>query len=86
MAELKLDFNQRERARYAKQLRELAENATKAADALESNDDPEATVRFMIVSMAGSALSKDLGSALVDGLKAERDEVLDADRIEFRNL
>lgn len=78
-----LDFNDRERTRYGKMLRDLAENATKAAEAIETHDDAEATIRFMVVSMAGSSLSKELGSALVDSLKTSKeDDVLSAHSID----
>lgn len=65
--DIKLDFNDRERARHAEALRRIAESATKAADFLLQRDDMRFTVELVMLSLSGSivtAIGKEVAGAL----------------------
>lgn len=50
---LKTDMNDRERERFAKTLREMADMATKGAAALEARNDTEFVMNLVILSLIG---------------------------------
>lgn len=79
----KTNMNDRERSRYAKQLRELADYANKAAVALESADDNEFILNFLLLSMLGSSAITEIHEVLKSSIKDLKDEVKTSDFPEF---
>ncbi len=57
---MQTDLNQRERQRYAKQLRTLSEAAGKAAVALEAEDDVRFVIQYLILGILGGTLITEL--------------------------
>jgi hypothetical protein len=62
------DFNDRERARIAEQLRELGKLANDSADALVSRNDADFIVAFLMLGITGgkriSDIMKEVSSAM----------------------
>jgi hypothetical protein len=72
------DMNQRERRRFASQLRGVADAATKAAAALEAEDDSMAMVQCMIFAISGGKLQEELLNIFKDSAEvAKAKEELD---------
>lgn len=64
------DMNDRERARFGKQLRDLANTATEAAQALDVRDDTKFAVSMLILSMQGGVV-KEMIDVLTSAIKKE---------------
>jgi len=67
---LKTDLSSRERKRYAQSLRNIAANAQKLADALEAENDLDAVLAFMMLSLEGQIVNE-LGTVFIDAAKAD---------------
>lgn len=79
----KTNMNDRERSRYAKQLRELADYANKSAVALENDDDNKFVLNFLSLSMLGGIGISEIHEVLKSSIKDLKDEVKPSDFPEF---
>ncbi len=52
------DLNQRERRRYAAQLRSMARNSERAARALEAEDDDKAMIEVVTLGLRGRVVTE----------------------------
>ena len=68
MSKIKLDLNTRERARYAKQLTDLAEHASKAATDLTDGADHDFIAGFLFTALSQTAL-KEISEYLMTAMK-----------------
>jgi hypothetical protein len=85
---LKTDMNDRERQRFATQLREMSKTANEAADALDSladaldsRDDTKFVMSLVIFSLQSGGMREMMEVAKTALLAAPKDPVLDAAEI-----
>lgn len=69
---IQTDMNQRERRKYADQLRKVGEAATKAAEALEAEADEDAMIQILSFSLIGGSLQKELLEIYKDAADASK--------------
>lgn len=67
----KTDLNDRERDRFAKAMRSIAEEATKCGDALEQRDDKEMVFHFLLLTLTMMGL-KEMQEAIAGALKVAK--------------
>lgn len=70
---LSTDLNHRERQRFAEELLKVADSAREAATALLAEEDSKAMIHYIIMSLAGGSVAKELQAifqAAVDVAKA----------------
>lgn len=69
---MQTDLNQRERRRYASQMRAMARSLEQCAPALESEDDIGALAALIVWSMLGPEVVKELTSVFKETAEVER--------------
>lgn len=78
---IKTDMNDRERERFAKELRGISDAATKAAVALDSRDDAEFVMRLMILTLISGSMKEMVDVVMTTLKKPAEDSVLGATEI-----
>jgi len=68
------DFNDRERLRMSGQLRELAKQASAAADALELRHDSEFVTQFLMFTLAGGSKTQEIMEQVSGAVKKKDEE------------
>lgn len=71
------DLNQRERRRYGRMLRDLAEAATKCADAIEAEDDQTVLVQLILISLQGPTIGQELSDVFIKETEASKTKIPD---------
>lgn len=69
---LQTDMNQRERRKYAKSLRDVAEYAADGAAAIEAEDDTTAQLKVVQLSLIGASTTKELVQIFLDAAQVEK--------------